>query len=136
MAERPFIPGCRISSFDVGVLIAGAIGALIVGSQSWWAGTVISFVVGHFFLFCNVFRIGRKPELIWAAVFVSLAGTTIITGKPEWMFTFVVSFLFASVLIYLETKKPSYHGIGWSWINPRLLEWWRTQTQEPPFSGH
>jgi len=45
MAERPFIPGFRISSFDVGVLIAGALGALLVGSRLWWAGTLIGFVV-------------------------------------------------------------------------------------------
>ena len=95
MPAQRFTPGFRISLFDVLVLIAGMIGAFIVGVQVWWAGMVIGFVVGHFFLFCNVFRIGRKPELIWAAVFTFLAGSTVITAIPGWFLAFTMSFLLA-----------------------------------------
>ena len=91
-----------------------------------WLGVVIAFVVSHFFLFCNVFRIARKPELIWAAVFTALTGSTVVTNKPGWIITFTSSFLVAVVLIYLETRKPHYHGIGWQRINPGLREWWET----------
>jgi hypothetical protein len=122
-----FTPGFRLSLFDVVVLIAGMIGAFILGAQVWWLGVVIGFVVGHFFLFCNVFRIARKPELIWAAVFTILTGSTVVIGKLGWIVTFTLSFLVAVVLIYLETKKPHYHGIGWQKINPGLREWWENQ---------
>ena len=88
---------------------------------------VIAFVVGHLFLFCNVFRISRKPELVWASLFVLLAVFTVLTENPGWMITFVVSFLVAVVLINQETKKPSYHGVGWQMLNPGLLEWWDKQ---------
>lgn len=124
-----FNPGFRLSLFDVLVLIAGMIGAFVVGSQVWWAGLVIAFVVGHFFLFCNVFRIARKPELIWASVFILLTSSTALTQKPAWTVTFTLSFLVAVVLIYLETKKPHYHGIGWQRINPGLREWWEKNHQ-------
>ena len=67
---------------------------------------MIAFVVGHFFLFCNVFRIERKPELIWAAVFTVLTASTVLTQMPGWIVTFTSSFLVAVVLIYRETKKP------------------------------
>ena len=127
--DSTFKPGFRISLFDVVMLIAGMIGAVVAGSQVWWAGLVIGFVVGHFFLFCNVFRIARKPELIWAAVFVVLTSSTVLTQMPGWTVTFILSFLVAVVLIYLETKKPHYHGIGWQRINPGLREWWNTNHQ-------
>ncbi len=119
-----FSPGLRISIIDVCVLIAGVIGAVVVGFQVFWAGAVIGFVVGHFFLFCNVFRISRKPELIWAAVFILLSGSTMLNEWPAWIVTFSMSFVVALVLIFLETKKPSYHGIGWKHFNPNLQEWW------------
>lgn len=128
-SDTSFKPGSRLSLFDVVVLIAGMIGAFVVGTQVWWAGLVIGFVVGHFFLFCNVFRIARKPELIWAAVFTVLTGSTVLTGMPGWIATFALSFFVAVVLIYLETKKPHYHGIGWQRINPGLREWWEKERE-------
>jgi hypothetical protein len=103
-------------------------GALILGAQVRWLGVVIGFVVGHFFLFCNVFRISRKPELIWATVFSALTGSTLVFGKPAWIVTFVFSSLMALVLIHRETKKPSCHGIGWQRLNSSLREWWENQS--------
>lgn len=125
--DTSFKPGFRLSLFDVMVLIAGMIGAFSLGAQVWWAGMLVAFVVGHFFLFCNVFRIARKPELIWAAVFTCLTASTISFGMPDWIVTFTLSFLVALVLIYLETKKPHYHGIGWQRLNPGLFEWWENR---------
>lgn len=122
-----FAPGFRISLLDTVVLITGMIGAFIASSYAWWAAMVIGFVVGHFFLFCNVFRIARKPELIWAAVFIILTGSTVLTGMPGWTVTFTGSLIVAVVLIYLETRKPSYHGIFWLKFNPGLPEWWEKQ---------
>lgn len=124
-----FSPGFRISLLDAFVLIAGICGAFVASSYVWWAGMVIGCVVGHFFLFCNVFRIARKPELIWAAVFIVLVGSTVLTELPGWTITFIVTFVFAVVLIYRETQKPSYHGIFWNKLNPGLREWWEKQKE-------
>ena len=124
-----FAPGFRISVTDALVLIVGSIASFIVGTQVWWAGIVVAFVVGHFFLFCNVFRVRRKPELVWASLFVLLAASTVLTEKPGWMVTFAVSFLVAVMLIYRETKMLSYHGVGWQRLNPGLLEWWEKKRE-------
>ena len=105
------------------------IGGIIFGAQVWWLGVVIGFVVGHFFLFCNVFTIERKLELIWAAVFTVLTGSTALTQMPGWIVTFTSSFLVAVVLIYRESKKPHYHGIGWQHFNPGLRELWEKQRE-------
>jgi len=31
------------------------------------------------------------------------------------------------ICVAVEMRKPSYHGVGWKWINPKLPEWWKTQ---------
>ncbi|MCX6976643.1 MAG: hypothetical protein NTX04_01620, partial [Verrucomicrobia bacterium] len=88
--------------------------------------------VGHFFLFCNVFRISRSLELIWAAGFLILTRFTVTTGQPTWTTTAMLSLALTAVLVCIELRKPSYHGVGWSRFNPNLRQWWDAQhTQQP-----
>jgi len=37
------------------------------GNPLWW---MLVIAAGHFFLFCNLFRIIRRRELIWAGLFI------------------------------------------------------------------
>ena len=85
---------------------------------------VIGVPVAHFFLFCNVFRISRPLELLWAGVFLILAGSTVVWNAPGWPATVIVSACVAVAVVVAEMRKPSYHGVGWRRINPRLPEWW------------
>lgn len=119
-----------MSMMDGLVLVAGAMGAWRAASEVWWAGLIVGMAVGHFFLFCNVFRISRIPELIWAGAFVALTVATVTSGFPGWIATITASLLLAAILIIRETKAPSYHGIGWRILNPRLPEWWNARTQK------
>ena len=125
MDTSRFKPGFRFSLLDILILIIGFFATFILSIQLWWIGMVIGIVVSHFFLFCNVFRISRSPELIWAAVFTVLAGTTILTGFPGWTITVALSITLSSFLIWRESKKPGYHGICWKTLNPALPEWWK-----------
>jgi len=72
---------------DVGILVAGVMGASIVWPLSVLWAMIILFVVAHFFMFCNIFRIPRRPELIWAVTFISLSVMTIVSGFPGWLIT-------------------------------------------------
>jgi len=85
--------------------------------------------VGHFFLFCNVFRIRRKAELIWVAIFSLLAISTLAIRIPNWPITIGLSLTCAAALIAIEARHPSYHGIAWQYFNPKLPDWWRNQNQ-------
>lgn len=125
MAE--FAPGFRTSTRDACVLCAGAVGSGLLVQSNVSAAIVIGFAVAQFFLFCNVFRISRALELIWAGVFVVLAGATIVLGWPGWWVTAGISTGVTLVVILIEMRKPSYHGIGWRWINPDLPKWWEAQ---------
>lgn len=125
---REFAPGMRLSGLDIGVLLATGAGCgwIAVESSPLVAGG-IAFVVGHFFLFCNVFRFRRAPELIWAAVFTGLAAATILLQTPGWMATFAISALLTVVLVAIEMRHPSYHGLFWRQVNPRLPDYWQSK---------
>ena len=111
------------------MLIAGAGGAAIVGTVYLWIGLAIAFVVAHFFLFCNVLRMSRPLELVWAATFAVLAVLTITTEALPWWGVFGICGLLTVLLAALQMRRPSYHGVGWKIINPRLLEWWRVRKE-------
>lgn len=125
MPQSQFKPGFRISVIDIPVLAIGLTASVILGMQTWWLGFIIGFTVVHFFLFCNVFRISRAPELIWAVVFTTLAGSSIILEAPSWSITIITSLILSSFLIYRETQKPHYHGVFWRRLNSELPEWWK-----------
>ena len=119
-----FSPGFRMSAVDGSVLALGAIAAAASAAidPSW--GLAIGLPVVHFFFFCNVFRISRPLELLWTGVFLILAALTVVWGAPGWLATVVVSVFVACAVVVAEMCKPSYHGVVWQRINPRLREWW------------
>lgn len=123
----PFNPGFRLSMPDCLVLAAGVIGAFLAAKIDTHLGLAIAFTVGHFFLFCNVVRMERVRELVWAATFVTLAALTISLQAFSWNLTFLVSLALTGVLLSLELRSRLYHGAFWQRINPSLETRWREQ---------
>ena len=119
-----------MSKFDVAILVVGIVATIAAATVEWWIAFIIEFVIGHFFLFCNVVRLARPLELAWAAVFMALAAGTIIAGIPGWLATAGFSLAATAVVVAVEARKPSYHGVGWQWINPDLPTWWEAQLGE------
>lgn len=124
MCQPVFSPGVRLSILDIFVLAVSIVATVVLASFTWWWGLIVGFVVGHFYLFCNVFRISRPLELIWAGCFALLAGGSILTEYPGWIVTIVASLIVTCIVITLEMRKLSYHGLGWQYINPKLNDWW------------
>lgn len=133
--RRVFSPGFRLSTIDILVLAAGVVGAGVLGMFVGWLGFAVAFTIGHFFLFCNVFRLSRPLELAWAACFISLSAATIVLEFPGWMWTGAISLLATAAVVAIEMRRPSYHGVGWRRINPHLEIWWNTQTETTPPPG-
>ena len=119
-----FKPGFRLSLTDIIILIIGGIVAAYFAVIEAIISLIITFVVGHFFLFCNVFRISRPPELLWAAIFSCLSVMTLTTGFPGWAVTFSSSIVLTVIIIIRGAILPSYHGILWRKINPELKQRW------------
>jgi len=126
MAERKFQPGFRLSALDVAVLVVGGSSSAYAATVDRWFGFAIAFVVLHFFLFCNVLRMSRPLELIWASIFAALAVATISQSILSWAVVFAVSSVVTVIVAFIETRRPSYHGVGWQKLNPRLPEWWQS----------
>ncbi|MEE8623734.1 MAG: hypothetical protein V3T19_00160 [Acidiferrobacterales bacterium] len=113
-----------MSQLDIAILLVGIVGVVLAGLVAPYAGFVIAFVVGHFFLFCNVFRVSRLPELTWAIIFIGLSTATILVGQPGWLVTALCSLIVTIGVIFREIRKPSYHGVFWRTWNPDLEAWW------------
>ena len=71
-----------------------------------WAGIAVIFVVSHFFLFCNVFRMARSLEFIWAGTFASLAIATVVFDWISWPTVLVGSTALTALLVVIEIRKP------------------------------
>jgi len=110
--------------------VVGAVATFALAMVIWWWGFVVGFVLAHFFLFCNVVRVARPLELAWATVFVVLAAATVALDAPGWPVTASVSFVATVVVVVVQMRKPSYHGLGWRWINPGLPAWWEARKPE------
>jgi hypothetical protein len=128
MPGQRFSPGFRLSLLDIGVLLVGALLAAFSATADRVIAFIIAFVLAHFFLFCNVFRVARPLELAWAAWFVLLAGATLIASIPGWFVAIPASLAATVAVIAFEMRKPSYHGVGWQRINPKLREWWEANS--------
>ncbi len=130
MNQSVFAPGFRLSVVDVVILVGGMTATIILSIFVWWWGFILTFVLAHFFLFCNVVRMARPLELVWAGVFVVLAGATVAFETPGWLVTALVSLLVTVVVVVVEMRKPSYHGLCWQQINPGLPAWWEARVAE------
>lgn len=118
--RRP--PGMRFSAADGVVLVVGAIGAVALSWLDPALGFFCAFTVLHFFLFCNVFRIRRNAELLWAGTFLANAGILFgALGLPAWVAGGSQAIITLAVLVY-EVRQPTYHGIGYRRWNTRYTE--------------
>ena len=104
-------PGFRFSIADgIFIAICGAAFALSYGRLGRLAWG-IPVVVGHFFLFCNVFRVRRSTELIWCAIFLVNAFGWTWAAAFDWWSVLAVQLPVTAAFIVAEIRSPRYHGI-------------------------
>jgi hypothetical protein len=118
-----FKPGFRMSTLDACILVIGAVAAYMSFKYQLKLSFAIIFVVCHFFLFCNIVRAGRILELIWASVFLSLESMRIVSGLVSLQIVLLASLALTFIVVFLECKRPSYHGAFWRLVNPNLEAW-------------
>jgi hypothetical protein len=103
--------GFRFSATDaltiVVCIVATIWGRNQIGSAAW----IFPFVLGHFFLFCNVFRVPRKPELFWAGGFILIATLCLAADVSLLHAMWLVLPVTIGVLAN-STRLPGYHGVG------------------------
>ena len=127
-----FQPGFRLSEMDVGIILLGVCISVLLARLDERLGMVTLFVLAHFFLFCNVLRMSRPLELIWAGLFMLLAGSTFYYAFPPWNTTLVAMLGVTLILALVQVRLPSYHGVLWQKLNPNLEQWWNTREGRKP----
>jgi len=71
------------------------------------------YVGFSFFLFCNVFRLRTKDEMIWTFLFLMIVGITFYFFPNNWViYTISSSFIIQTVLIVLDIGSEEYRGVG------------------------
>jgi hypothetical protein len=123
MSVPPRSWGFRLSVTDIAVLALAvpATGLLwpVIGAM---AG-IIPMAVGHFFLFCNIVRIHRWKELVWAAVCLLNVGGWAACDRLWWPGILAVQTPLTVVLIATELRTRRYHGVWARRINPHLQDY-------------
>lgn len=115
--------GARFSAVD-----AAAIAICAGGTWALWdlAGAFVwigAVALGHFFLFCNVFRVRRNYELLWTAVFLANFTGWLTSGAFSWLGVLAVQTPLTALLIGAEVRSREYHGIFSRRLNPDLDAW-------------
>jgi hypothetical protein len=102
------------------VLAACVLATLFFWSRIGEFALLLPIVVGHFFLFCNVFRLVRHLELAWAGVFVVNTAVWQAVGGFSWWGILAVQTPVTVGVIAREMLSARYHGILARRLNPQL----------------
>jgi hypothetical protein len=104
----------------IGVLGAAAIALRQIENPLWW---ILIVVAAHFFLFCNIVRIRRRFEMIWAGLFIANIGVWLWLGELGWIGVLSVQLPITLCLVLLELRSGRYHGVLARRANPRLNDY-------------
>jgi len=104
-----------------------------LGVMAW----LFVIVAGHFFLFCNVFRIQRVLELVWAGLFVLNVSGWYVMDAFEWWRVLAAQTPATIALVSMSFSKNDYHGVFWRYApHPRQVDPTRKHQQETHHDGH
>lgn len=115
--------GFRLSAIDGIILLLGSVLTIWLRNESfplWW---VVPMALGHFFLFCNVFLVWRRWELLWAAFFVMNAALHLVFGMIDGISVLLWQLPLTLLVIVWQVRSPWYHGIFAEKLNPQLTNY-------------
>jgi len=115
--------GFRLSIVDVVFILAAAAAVVLLRERLGTAVWIIPLAVGHFFLFCNVFRVRRAYELAWVGILFCNMGTWVLADRFSWLNVLAVQTPFTLAAFVMEMRSRQYHGIFARRLNPHLDEW-------------
>jgi hypothetical protein len=103
--------GFRLSLLDIAAIVLCIASTLGLQSRLGTFVYLAPITLGHFFLFCNVFRIHRSYELVWAAVFMVNVAAWSMGADFHWLRVLAAQTPLTALLIALECRSERYHGI-------------------------
>ncbi|MDB6004688.1 MAG: hypothetical protein JWR15_1675 [Prosthecobacter sp.] len=113
--------GFRMSWLDAVILLLGAFLSCWLIHQSFPLAWIVPAALGHFFLFCNVFLVWRRWELLWAAAFNVAAHLAF--GTIDWLSPMLFQLPVTLLVITWQIRSPWYHGIFAQRLNHQLKDY-------------
>ena len=115
--------GTRLSFLDGAVLL---VCALVTWVLKPMLPEIVLFpiVLGHFFLFCNIFRIGTSLELVWSGVLGMNVVFWAATEQLSWLSIVAVQTPFTIGVLALAMLNTRYHGLGCAVVNRKNIQAW------------
>ncbi len=89
---------------------------------------MLLIVAGHFFIFCNVFRVRRRLEVGWAIFFLLNCAAWILLGHLDWFHVLATQLPFTAFAVLTEMRSPRYHGVFAQAANPKLNDYLEGKT--------
>ena len=115
---RPTTSGFRVSWRDAVVMLAVLIATYVMWRPLPRLSLLLPVVLGHFFLFCNVFRLRRTYELAWSGIFLVNVSLWLLLHEYSWIAVVALQMPATVAVIALELRSSRYHGILWRRVNP------------------
>lgn len=112
-------PGFRCSRLDLPVIVISILVAFL--AYSWigqWA-LVLPVVLGHFFLFCNVFRIGNRLEYVWAGIFLVNVSVWTFLDDLDWLRIMIWQSPVTLLILFIAVRRSNYHGVGYTLLHKK-----------------
>lgn len=112
--DRPW--GFRFSAMDLAIMLTGVVATCACWTIVGPYALLIPFVLLHFFLFCNVFRVGGERSLIWVGTFL----LNVFFSLPPRPLTIpiAIQLMITIALVAHCVCGKNYHGFACSVINP------------------
>ncbi len=120
--QFPRTCGIRFSILDGFVLFLGIGTTILFWRLMPFIAFIILFTVLHFFLFCNIFRIRRKAELLWALTFIVNAGIGAALFSSSIAVVATIQLAITTAILSYEIRQPVYHGIACRRWNQKYIE--------------
>lgn len=111
--DRPW--GFRFSIQDAVIFVSGVMATALSWQQVGQFALFIPFLLCHFFLFCNTFRVGGERTLIWASVFI--INVFLWAQTQSHLIHVATQVTVTSLLIANCVFGRNYHGFACEWIN-------------------
>lgn len=110
--DRP--PGFSLSRTDAAILAACAPATWALWQFVGSFALICPVVLGHFFLFCNVFRVGSRREMLWTLAFIVNVAACQLTLTFSWTRLLLTQTPLTLAIILTTLFSRNYHGLGYS----------------------